>query len=166
MSRHAADGSGRGAADVEASGCMSSTHDHCGCAHEHDHEHDHQHAEQATGVANAAVIDLFGLDDKKDEVLLVMNEVRPWDGSDERLHELQEKFNAYVSFLLDGELIAEHPELAGKRARIELHCVDMPDDRAIELLGMIHEQLALQEIGMEVVVAQAGGCGGDCSCHG
>ena len=42
---------------------------------------------------------------RKNEVLLVMNEPRPWDGSELRLHELQEKFNAYVSFLLDGEMI-------------------------------------------------------------
>ena len=74
------------------------------------------------------MIDLFALDEKTGEVLLVMNEDRPWDGSDLRLHELQEKFNAYVSFLLDGEMLAEHPELAGKRARIELRSKTMPDD--------------------------------------
>jgi hypothetical protein len=118
------------------------------------------------GVANAAVIDLFALDEKTGDVLLVMNEDRAWDGSDERLHQLQEKFNAYVSFVLDGEMLASHPELAGRKARIELHCSDMPDDRAIELLGLIHDQLALQEIAMEVVVAQAGSCGTGCTCHG
>ena len=32
-----------------------------------------------------------------------MNETQPWDSSDERLLHLQERFNAYVSFLLDGE---------------------------------------------------------------
>ncbi|MDQ6764917.1 MAG: hypothetical protein M3Z22_02295 [Verrucomicrobiota bacterium] len=117
------------------------------------------------GVANAAVIDLYGVDEKTGEVLLVMNEDRPWDGSDERLHELQEKFNAYVSFLLDGEMLAEHPELAGKRARIELRSATMPDERAVELLGLIHDQLALQEIGMEVVIADDGGCSSGCSCH-
>lgn len=120
-----------------------------------------------TGVANAAVIDLFAVDQAKGEVLLVMNEPRPWDGSDLRLHELQEKFNAYVSFLLDGEMVAEHPELAGKRMRIELHCAEMPDERALALLEMIHEQLSLQEIAMEVVVADAnGGCDSGCTCHG
>jgi hypothetical protein len=119
----------------------------------------------ATGVANPAVIDLFGLDQQRDEVLLVMKEDRPWDGSDERLHEVQEKFNAYASFLLDGEMLAAHPELSGKKARIELHCADMPDERGIALLGMIHDQLELQEIGMEVVVADAGGCGSGCTCH-
>ena len=110
----------------------------------------------STGVANPAVIDLFALDSRTDQVLLVMKEQRPWDGSDEQLLQVQEKFNAYVSFLLDGEMVAEHPELAGKRARIELHCVTVPDERGLELLGNIHDHLALQEIGMEVVVSPSG----------
>ena len=140
---------------------MSGSHE-CGC----DHEHEHEHEEVATGVANPAVIDMFALDQHADEVLLVMMEDRPWDGSDERLHEVQEKFNAYVSFLLDGEMLAAHPELQGKRARIQLRCAEMPDHRAVELLGAIHDQLALQEIKMEVLVADAeGGCGSGCSCH-
>ena len=109
-------------------------------------------------MANPAVIDLFALDQKTDEILLAMHEPRPWDGSDERLHQLQEKFNAYVSFLLDGEMIAAHPELAGKSARIELRCDHMPDERALGLLNLIHDQIALQEIKMEVIVAERG-CG-------
>lgn len=142
---------------------MSGDH-HQDCECEHDHGSEHNHA--AAGVANPSIIDMFGLDPSTGQVLLVMKEDRLWDDSDVRLHELQEKFNAYVSFLLDGEMIADHPELSGKRARIELHCAEMPDDRAIELLGMIHDQLALQEIGMEVVVADRGGCGSGCACHG
>ena len=116
------------------------------------------------GVANPAVIDLFAHDRKADQVLLAMHEPRPWDGSDERLHELQEKFNAYVSFLLDGEMIAAHPELAGKSARIELRCDHMPDERALGLLELIHNHLALQEIKMEVVVAKEESENGG-SCH-
>src|ERR687891_549459 len=100
------------------------------------------------------VIDVIGHDTKTGEVVLVMNEPEPWDDSDERLLALQERFNAYVSFLLDGEMASEHPELAGKPARIELRCVHIPDTRALELLRMIHDQLAFQEIRMEVVVAE------------
>lgn len=128
-----------------------------------DHEHEHDGKTLMAGVANPALIDLFGVDGKTGEVVLAMNEPRPWDGSDERLHELQEKFNAYVSFLLDGEMIAAHPELAGKTARIELRCDHMPDERALGLLNLIHDQIALQDIKMEVVVAQKG-CGDGCSC--
>ena len=127
-------------------------------------DHDHEHDVATSGVANAAVIDLFAHDKKTDQVLLAMHEPRPWDGSDGRLHELQEKFNAYVSFLLDGEMIAAHPELAGKSARIELRCDHLPDERALGLLELIHNQLALQEIKMEVVVGQQG-CGDGCACH-
>ncbi|HAF15668.1 MAG TPA: hypothetical protein DCK99_18625 [Blastocatellia bacterium] len=103
---------------------------------------------------NVGVIDVFAHDPKTDEIVLVMNEPRPWDGSEERLHQLQEKFNAYVSFLLDGELAEAHPDLASKPARIELRCEHMPDARAVELLGMIHDQLAFQNIKMEVVVGR------------
>ena len=116
------------------------------------------------GVANPSVIDLFGFNENAGEVLLVMNETRAWDGSDERLYQLQEKFNAYVSFLLDGEMTSAHLELVGKPARIELRCDYMPDDRALNLLSQIHDQLALQEIKMEVIVTEAG-CGEGCSCH-
>jgi hypothetical protein len=123
-------------------------------------------SESISGISNPAIIDLFAVDQKTDQVVLAMHEPRPWDGSDERLHELQEKFNAYVSFLLDGEMLAAHPELAGKPARIEIRCDYMPDDRALGLLELIHGQLALQEIKMEVVVAQKDDCGDACSCHG
>ncbi len=116
------------------------------------------------GVEHADVIDLFGVDQKTGDVLLVMYETRGWDDSDIRLHELQEKFNAYASFLLDGEMLASHPEVAGKATRIELRCDHMPDERALGLLNLIHDQLLLQEIRMEVVVAESGACGSGCAC--
>jgi Family of unknown function (DUF6572) len=100
------------------------------------------------------VIDMIAHDTKTGEVVLVMSDLDPWDGSDERLLALQERFNSYVSFLLDGEMAEAHPELAGKLARIELRCARMPDTRALELLSLIHDQLAFQEIKMEVVVAE------------
>jgi len=98
------------------------------------------------------VIDVIARDPKTGEVVLVMNEPNEWDGSDDQLLSLQERFNAYVSFLLDGEMAEAHPELDGKPARIELRCTHMPDARALELLGLIHDQLAFQEIKMEVVL--------------
>ena len=100
----------------------------------------------------AGVIDMIGHDAKTNEVVLVMNEPHEWDGSDEQLLALQERFNAYASFLLDGEIAEAHPELADKPARIELRCAHMPDTHALELLGLIHDQLAFQEIKLEVVV--------------
>jgi hypothetical protein len=100
----------------------------------------------------AGVIDVIAEDTKSGEVVLVMNEPNEWDGSDQQLLALQERFNAYVSFLLDGEMADTHPELAGKRARIELRCAHMPDASALELLGLIHDHLAFQEVRLEVVI--------------
>jgi hypothetical protein len=114
-------------------------------------------------MMNPGTIDLFAFDRARDEVLLVMTESRDWSGGDEQLHQLQEKFNAYASFILDGEMTAAHPELAGKRTRIELRCEEMPSERALELLQAIHEQLAFQEIGLEVIVRERG-CAEGCSC--
>src|ERR1041384_7563041 len=89
----------------------------------------------------AAMIDVIGHDPKTDETVLIMNEGTQWDGSSEQLHHLQERFNAYASFLLDGELAESHPALAEKKMRIEVRCAHIPDDRTIDLLGMIHDQL-------------------------
>jgi len=106
----------------------------------------------ATKKDRTGVIDLIAEDKKTGDVVLVMNESQPWDGTDEQLLAVQERFNAYVSFLLDGEMAEAHPELAGKSTRIELRCAHMPDSRALELLGLIHDQLAFQDIKLEVVV--------------
>jgi len=106
----------------------------------------------STNKDRTGVIDVIAEDRKTGEVVLVMNDPNEWDSSDERLLSLQERFNAYVSFLLDGEMAEAHPELAGKQTRIELRCTHMPDTRALELLGLIHDHLAFQEIKMEVVI--------------
>ena len=110
------------------------------------------------------VIDVIAEDTKTGVVVLVMNEPNEWNGSDEQLLTLQERFNAYVSFLLDGEMADTHPELAGKPARIELRCAHMPDTRALELLGLIHDHLAFQELKLEVVISEQTRCNEDCDC--
>ena len=98
------------------------------------------------------VIDMIAHDPKRDEAVLVMNERKPWNDSEERLHQVQERFNAYVSFLLDGEFAEWDPKLAQKRVRIEVRCAHMPDSRGLDLLGQIHDQLAHQEIDVRVIV--------------
>jgi hypothetical protein len=108
--------------------------------------------EISNGKNRTSVIDVIADDPKTGEAVLVMTEPHQWDGSDEQLLSLQERFNAYVSFLLDGEMAAAHPELAGKPTRIELRCAHIPDTRALELLGLIHDQLAFQDVKLEVVV--------------
>src|SRR5436189_6296560 len=92
-----------------------------------------------------SVIDVIAHDPKTGEVVLVMNEPNEWDDADEQLLSLQERFNAYVSFLLDGEIAEEHPELAAKPTRSGLRCAHIPDARAPDLPGHFHDQRTSQE---------------------
>ncbi len=118
---------------------------------------------QPGGVEQAHVIDAIVHDTVKDEVILTMVERRQWDGSERQLFQLQEKFNAYVSFVLDGEMVEAYPGFAGKRARLRLECAAPPTEAVRDFLNVIHEQLEFQGIAVEGVVMGAG-CGPDCGC--
>ena len=114
---------------------------------------DSESAQENTAPADrAGFIDVIAHDPETDETVLVMHESTQWNGSNEQLHHLQERFNAYASFLLDGELAESHPELAGKKKRIDVRCAHMPDGRTLELLAMIHDQLEFQDVRVEVIV--------------
>ena len=127
-------------------------------------------------VEQANVIDVLGNDPVTGEVILIMQEARPWDGSDLRLYQLQEKLNAYLSFALDGEMSEVYPGLIGKPLRLELETIGEPDARTMEFIKIVREQIAFQNIRFEIrltdvlpqsqpVQTRGGGCcGGHCSC--
>lgn len=111
-----------------------------------------QPAAVSSGVENAHVIDVISFDEKTGEVALVMREARPWDGSDLRLFQLQEKINAYLSFALDGEMAEAYPAFVGKEIRLQLDCAAPPDHRALDFIGIVREQIGYQGIKFEVKV--------------
>jgi hypothetical protein len=118
------------------------------------------------GVEFAEVIDMIMHDAQTDEAVLIMVETREWDDSEERLFQLQEKFNAYMSFALDGEMADAYPSLAGKPLRLQLESTHMPAPAALDLLQKIHDQVGFQGIKLEVRVKAplADGCGPECGC--
>jgi hypothetical protein len=126
----------------------------------------------ASGVENTGVLDLIGHDSVRDEVVLVMRENRPWDGSDERLFQLQEKINTYTAFALDGEMTEVYPAYAGKKVRIQLNCPAVPDGRTLDFLENIRGHLIAEGVDFVVQVreraeAPGGDCGqGTCGCKG
>ncbi|HYR59295.1 MAG TPA: DUF6572 domain-containing protein [Chthoniobacteraceae bacterium] len=120
--------------------------------------------ESPRGVEHAHVIDVVAGDAKTGEVVLIMLEPRPWDGSELRLFQIQEKINAYLSFALDGEMAETYPALAGKPLRLQIDCVTMPDAKVVEFLSAVREQIAFQGINLEVRVTGEGGCGPECEC--
>ncbi len=123
-----------------------------------------------SGIERTGMLDAFAHDTREDLLVLAMFETRPWEHGEKQLYQLQEKLNAYVSFILDGEMKDTFPHLAEKAVRIELRTSYEPSRRAMEFLGRARDQLALQEIGLEVVLigeqAEASGCCGGGGCCG
>lgn len=130
------------------------------------------------GLQNPGVLDAFAHDTRADRLVLAMYETRPWLGDPGQLHQLQEKLNAYLSFVLDGEMAEAFPQLVGKPVEIQLRTVHEPEELASDLIRRIREQLGFQNITFEVIqVAEGeipqggngggccGGSGGGCGCH-
>jgi hypothetical protein len=100
-------------------------------------------------VEEADVID-FVAHEPSGEVVLVMVEGREWDGSTERLFQLQEKVNSYVAYARDGQMIERYPELAGKPVRLELRCVSPPDPKTAKFLKIVQHKLQEEDLGFNV----------------
>ena len=119
-----------------------------------------------SGIERTGMLDAFAHDTREDLLVLAMFETRPWEHGELQLFQLQEKLNAYVSFILDGEMKENFPHLLGKPVRIELRTSHEPPQRAMEFLGRARDQLGLQQIGLEVVLIgeqtplEGGCCGG------
>ena len=75
-------------------------------------------------------------------VVLSMFEERPWDGSDERVFELEQKVNAYLAFVLDGHMARDHPDIDPSLITIRLDYVNRMDERTRALLPTIEATLA------------------------
>jgi len=122
----------------------------------------------ANGLENPSVLDAMVYDSRIDAVVLAMYERREWDGGDGQLLQLEEKMNAYLSFLLDGEFEEAFPQYRGKRLEIHLRTVHEPSEEAWGLIGRMREQLNFQQINFEVVqtvepdLVVGGCCGGRC----
>ena len=121
---------------------------------------------QLNGLEHPGVLDALAHDTRADKVVLAMYEARAWTG-ELQLFQLQEKLNAYVSFILDGELQESFPDLASKSVEIQLRTLHDPDAKALEFISRVREQLALQQISFEIVrLDEAGDCGSaGCDCH-
>ncbi len=85
-----------------------------------------EEARETPGVHNPNVIDLISLDPEANEVVLLMLEKRPWGTVSNQLEQLDDKYNSYVSYVLDGHLAKQYPQYADKAVRIQLDCASSP----------------------------------------
>jgi hypothetical protein len=116
-------------------------------------------------VEDINVIDVIAEDPDTGEIVLLMHEPRAWKHGDLQLFQLQEKLNAYLSFALDGEMTAEHPEWAHRPLRVQLDCAEAPGQGAELLLSAVRGQIAFQGIKLHVRVIKDTPARGASSCR-
>jgi hypothetical protein len=102
-------------------------------------------------LEDASTVDLV-VQKRDGSVVLAMFEDRPWDGSDERLRELEEKVNSYLAFVLEGHMRRQHPEIEADQVTIRLDYFNRMDERTRSLLPMI--QATLKEYGIDFAIHQ------------
>lgn len=78
------------------------------------------------GAHNPRIVDLVARDPERDEVVLAILEPRPWDGTEARLRQLEDKLNAYFGYVLDGFLARDYPDYDGLPVCVRLDCVAEP----------------------------------------
>ena len=120
----------------------------------------HDRSMKNSGLHKTGTLDAFVHDREANRLILAMFELRPWDLGELQLFQLQEKLNAYLSFILDGEMEESFPNLIGKPVRIELRTLHEPSEKALQFLNRVKEQIAHQQIDLETVLIeeQLDGC--------
>lgn len=120
----------------------------------------HDRSMPHSGLEKTGTLDAFVHDKDRDQLILAMFELRPWNLGELQLFQLQEKLNAYLSFILDGEMEETFPHLLGKPVSIELRTLHEPSEEALGFLKRASDQIAHQQIRLEVVLIeeQMDGC--------
>jgi hypothetical protein len=103
------------------------------------------------GLEHPAVLDAFAHDKRRDILVLAMYETRPWTGEEAHILQLQEKLNAYASFILDGEMAESFPQFVGKPVEVQLRTRHQPDPLTLGFLNQAKDQLSLQQITIETI---------------
>lgn len=86
------------------------------------------------GVANPRIVDLITSDRSTGEVVLKIFEPRPWGAVEDQLQQLEDKYNVYLGYVLDGFLTQQYPQYRDRPVRIHLECVEEPGDGEMPFL--------------------------------
>lgn len=107
------------------------------------------------GVENPKVIDLISYDGVANKVTLLMIENRSWNSTPQQITELEEKFNNYIDYVLDGWLVKQYPQYSGLPVFIKLECREEPDKRELMLFEVMAEFAERNGIGFSVSLISA-----------
>lgn len=112
-------------------------------------------AEERRGVFNPRVVDLVSWDVEREEVVLMMLEERAWESDPEQLRQLEDKFNAYLSYALEGHMVQQYPHYENKDICFRLDCAEAPRGDAMNMLRAMQNYAANEGVRLVVQVIQA-----------
>ena len=111
--------------------------------------------ERARGVENPGVVDLIHHDRDTGEVVLTLLERRPWGSSPEQIRQLEDKINAYLSYVCLGHLVRDYEQYAELKVRIQLDCAEAPRPEERRFLEAARQYIAGEGIRFVVSVVPA-----------
>ncbi|MGB0123783.1 MAG: DUF6572 domain-containing protein [Silvibacterium sp.] len=85
-------------------------------------------------VEDSKTVDIVSLKSKPGTALLIVSDQLDWLNTLEHQVTLQEKFNAYLSFIESGELFDRFPEAEGKQVEIRVVFKFAPDSSGEQFL--------------------------------
>jgi uncharacterized protein DUF6572 len=97
-------------------------------------------------IIDSDKIDFVGHHAESDVVTLGMVEERDWDGSEERLLELEVKIQNYFSFIVDGQFARMYPAYIGKPIELKLFSSSLPDEETSRFIERVRSTLAEHRI--------------------
>ena len=93
-------------------------------------------------VQDPNTIDFVSLGTKLDTALLVVSDHLDWSSPMDHQFALQEKLNAYLSFIETQELYSQFPKAKGKRVEIRVVLQYVPDASGTEFLQKVAKFIA------------------------
>jgi hypothetical protein len=74
------------------------------------------------------------------EIMLSIADHLPWDKKGEHLMILQNKINAYLSFIESGQIFKEYPDARNRNLKLDITMKYQPDNTALHFLKLCKEK--------------------------
>ena len=97
-------------------------------------------------IEDTETIDAILYDSEKDNLNLIIIQIKDWKAIPESLELLRKKINNYIIFALKGQLWEEYPQYKGKQVCFSLECNSLPEGQISELIDSTIQVLSKYKI--------------------
>ena len=104
------------------------------------------------GIENSRVIDAISIDLNRNVVLTISDHLE-WDLRNEHILLLQDKINAYLAFIEEGELYEQYPNAKGRKVVIQLVTKYLPSEDGRKFIQHTKQILANNDYGFICEIA-------------